>query len=83
MKAIIGHVSESGRLSLPADFRKAVGLGRGGSVVIELDGGEIRIRTVPEVVARAQALTRALLSDKPAGTVDAFLADRRREAEEE
>ena len=42
MKAIIGHVSESGRLSLPADFRKAVGLGRGGSVVIELDGGEIR-----------------------------------------
>ena len=83
MKAVIGRVSVSGRLSIPADFRKAVGLGRGGNVVIELAGGEIRIRTVGEVVAHAQKLTRAMLSDKHQGTVEAFLADRRRDAENE
>ena len=52
-------------------------------VVIELDGRDIRIRTVDEVVARAQALTRELLGDGPDVSVDAFLAERRREAERE
>jgi bifunctional DNA-binding transcriptional regulator/antitoxin component of YhaV-PrlF toxin-antitoxin module len=74
---------ESGRLSLPARFRKAVGLERGGEVLVELDGREIRITTVDEVVSRAQALTRRLLGEKPEASLDAFLAERRREAERE
>ena len=36
-----------------------------------------------EVIERAQVLTRLLLSDKPDATVDAFLAERRREAARE
>ena len=80
MNSIRGRVSESGRLSLPAEFRKAVGLERGGEVVVELEGREIRIRTVDEVVAQAQALTRRLLRDRRDSSVDAFLAERRREA---
>ena len=83
MKTAYGRVSGSGRLSLPAEFRKAVGLDRGGAVVIELDDSEIRIRTVAEVIARAQALTRDLLRDKPEGTLDAFLAERHRQANTE
>ena len=78
MNAIHGRVSKSGRISLPAEFRKAVGLDHGGDVVVELDGREIRIRTVDEVVSQAQALTRRLLGDKPAASVDAFLAERHR-----
>ena len=77
------RVSESGRISLPAEFRKAVGLEPGGDVVVELEGREIRIRTLDEVVAHAQALTHRLLRGKPDATVDAFLAERRREAEGE
>jgi bifunctional DNA-binding transcriptional regulator/antitoxin component of YhaV-PrlF toxin-antitoxin module len=83
MNAIRGRVSESGRLGLPAELRKAVGLDRGGDVVIELDGADIRIRTVREVVARAQALSNQLLADKSEGSVDAFLAERRKDAERE
>lgn len=83
MSAVLARVSESGRLSLPASFRKAVGLERGGEVVVELDGREIRITTVDEVVSRAQALTRRLLGEKPEASLDAFLAERRREAERE
>jgi len=83
MKAVRGHVSESGRLSLPAELRRAVGLDRGGEVILELDGRDIRIRTVDEVVAHAQTLARRLLADKPQASVDGFLADRRREASRE
>ena len=83
MNGVRARVSESGRISLPAEFRKAVGLERGGDVVVELEGREIRIRTLDEVVAHAQALTHRLLRGKPDATVDAFLAERRREVEGE
>jgi AbrB family looped-hinge helix DNA binding protein len=83
MNAIRGRVTESGRVSLPAELRKAIGLDRGGDVVFELDGREIRIRTVDEVIDRAQAITKRLLGGKPEASVDAFLAERRREAKRE
>jgi AbrB family looped-hinge helix DNA binding protein len=82
MKFARGRVSPTGRISLPADFRNAVGLERGRNVVLELDDGEIRIRTVPEVVARAQALSRRLLAGKPDVSVDEFLAQRREDWDE-
>jgi AbrB family looped-hinge helix DNA binding protein len=83
MVVIRGRVSETGRLSIPADFRKAVGLERGGDVVVELDGREIRIRTVDEVIAQARALTQRLIGSKPEASVDTFLSERRREATNE
>ena len=83
MNSVRGRVSESGRLSLPAEFRKAMGLERGGDVVVELEDREIRIRTVDEVVARAQALARELIGGKPGADVDSFLAERRRDGEGE
>lgn len=83
MAAVPARVSESGRLSLPADIRRAVGLDRGGPVVVELVDGEIRIRTVAEVVARAQVMTRALLGNALDLSSDALIAERRREAAQE
>jgi bifunctional DNA-binding transcriptional regulator/antitoxin component of YhaV-PrlF toxin-antitoxin module len=71
------HVSPTGRISLPADFRKAVGLERGGDVVVELDGRDIRIRTIQESIARAQAVARRLFADKPNVSSDDFLSRRR------
>jgi bifunctional DNA-binding transcriptional regulator/antitoxin component of YhaV-PrlF toxin-antitoxin module len=77
------QVSLSGRLSLPADLRKAVGLEKGGTVILELDGNDIRIRTLSEAVARAQELSKRLLAGKPALSVDDFLAHRRQDWGEE
>jgi AbrB family looped-hinge helix DNA binding protein len=71
------QVSASGRLSLPAEFRKSLGLEHGGNVIVELDGNDIRIRTVHEAVIQAQALSRRLLAGKPPLSVDDFLARRR------
>jgi bifunctional DNA-binding transcriptional regulator/antitoxin component of YhaV-PrlF toxin-antitoxin module len=60
-----GHVSETGRLSLPAELRRAVGLERGGPVRIEVVDGAIRIRTMKEVQNRIRALARESgLADK-------------------
>jgi AbrB family looped-hinge helix DNA binding protein len=78
-KVVRGRVSRTGRISLPADMRKEIGLERGGDVVVELDGRDIRIRSVAEVVSRAQDLSRQLLAGKPNSTVDDFLAERRRD----
>ncbi len=78
MNAIRGRISVSGRLSLPVEMRRAVGLERGGDIVIELEGRVIRIRAVDEIVAEAQALTRRLLEGKRDISVDAFLAARQR-----
>jgi bifunctional DNA-binding transcriptional regulator/antitoxin component of YhaV-PrlF toxin-antitoxin module len=72
-----GHVSPSGRISLPADFRKAVGLERGGDVVVELENREIRIRTLDDAIAEAQALSRRLLAGKRNASVDDFLKERK------
>ena len=83
MTVIHAKVSEAGRQSLPAEFRRAVGLERGGDVVVELAGREIRVRPLDEVVARAQELTRRLLAGRPGSSVEDFLAERRREAEQE
>ena len=83
MTSVRAKGTETGRLSLPADFRKAIGLERGGDVVVELAGKEIRIRPMDEVVHRAQELTRQLLASRVTASVDGFLAERRREAEAE
>jgi bifunctional DNA-binding transcriptional regulator/antitoxin component of YhaV-PrlF toxin-antitoxin module len=83
MSAARGRVSKSGRVSIPVEFRKAVGLEHGGNVLIELVGREIRIRTVDEVVAQAQAIARRLTAGNPEASVDEFLAERRRDAKRE
>src|SRR5580704_9138648 len=81
MKAMSCRISKSGRLSIPAAFRRAAGLEHGGNVIVELADREIRIRSVPEAVARAQAISKRLLAGKPDITVDEFIAERHREAE--
>jgi bifunctional DNA-binding transcriptional regulator/antitoxin component of YhaV-PrlF toxin-antitoxin module len=83
MTSVPAKVSPSGRLELPREIRKAAGLDRGGNVVVELHGREIRVRRVEDVVAQAQEFSRKLLRDHPEASVDHFLAERRREAAKE
>jgi len=82
INAILGRVSDSGRLSLPATFRKTLGLEHGGDMVVEMSDGAIHVRTLDQTVQRARELTKRLLANKPGSDVDGFLADRHREAKE-
>ena len=54
------RVMADGRVSLPAELRKKHGLAQGGEVMVEDAGDAIVPRTLDQVVARAQALSRKL-----------------------
>jgi AbrB family looped-hinge helix DNA binding protein len=77
------RVMPDGRMSLPADLRKRHGLANGGDVIVEDTGDAIVLRTLDQVVARAQAMSRRLVGDRDGASVDDFLAERARAAETE
>ncbi|MBV8867902.1 MAG: hypothetical protein JOY65_00575 [Acetobacteraceae bacterium] len=71
-------VAENGRLSVPARQRKLLGLEGGGLVVARIEGGELRIRPVRDVIAELQARV-ARYDTESDGGVDWLLQERRRE----
>ena len=76
------NITPNGRMSLPADMRKRLGLTDGGAVyLIETDDG-IVLRTAAQAVAQAQALAKRFTADKPEASVDAFLGARRQDSGE-
>ena len=81
MAAIRAKVSEAGRVDLPAQHRKQLGLENGGEVVVWVEDGEIRMRSVDDALTRAQEEVRRLLGGRRV-TVDDFLATRRQDTGE-
>ena len=81
--AVRAKISSSGELSLPAELRERHGLVAGAVVLIDDTGDGLVIRTWPQAVAHARAMSRRLLEGKPELTVDDFIADRRAEAARE
>ncbi|TYC78749.1 AbrB/MazE/SpoVT family DNA-binding domain-containing protein [Novosphingobium sp. BW1] len=73
-------ITPSGRLSLPADIRKRLGLAGGGSLIVEETPDGVILRTVAQSVAHARALARKYTADRPDASVDAFLANRREDS---
>ncbi|HEU4967774.1 AbrB/MazE/SpoVT family DNA-binding domain-containing protein [Sphingomonas sp.] len=71
-------VIDGGRLVLPAEIRRAMKLEKGDSVVLELDGDELRVRTMEAVVRRIQEKLRPYKTDK--SIVEELIEERRREA---
>jgi AbrB family looped-hinge helix DNA binding protein len=82
MNSIVTKVDPAGRLSIPAQHRRALGLEGGGPVVVALVGNEVRIRAVADVMTELQAEAARFLAGDNA-SVDAFLRERRREAAQE
>ncbi len=76
-------VMPDGRMSLPAELRKRHGLGNGGEVIVEDAGDAIVLRTLDQVVAQAQEMSRRLTEGKAGASLNEFLADRARDAESE
>lgn len=75
-------VAENGRLCLPVELRRALGLEKGGQVTLELEDGEVRLLTVAARVRRAQELTRKLFAGQ-SYTVDDFIREKRETAARE
>ncbi len=75
----VARVSEGGKMNIPANIRRQVGLEHGGPVMVSVVGGEIRMRVMRQVFADLQDEARALFGGSGV-TVDGFLAERRDEA---
>ena len=72
-------LGEGGRLVIPAEYRKALGLQPGDEVILVLEEGEVRLLTPQRAVQRAQALVRHYI---PEGRdlAEELLRERRDEA---
>ncbi len=80
MNGVSVKVAEGGRLVIPVEYRRALGLEPGGEVIIRMEDGELRIVTRAEAVRRAQEKVRQHIK-KGRSLVDELSAERRSEAE--
>lgn len=77
-------VSESGRVVIPVEVRRALGVKDGDTVVWEIKDGVALLTTQHERLRQAQALFQKYLPPQPGRSqVDEFIAERRIEAERE
>lgn len=73
-------VIAGGKIVIPAELRRELGIADGDTVVIARDmNGSLSIKTHAQVIAEGQQAFRAML--KTPFTVDDFIADRRNEAD--
>lgn len=75
-------ITPNGRMSLPADIRKRLGLSGGGALLIEETADGVILRTPAQSITHAQALARQYTAGNPEASVDAFLAHRRADSGE-
>jgi AbrB family looped-hinge helix DNA binding protein len=75
-------MNENGRVVIPVEFRKELGMKPGDQLVLELKGRELRLMTFRERIARVQALVAEHI---PAGRSlsKELIAERREEARRE
>ena len=72
------NVNESGRVVIPASYRKMLGLNGGGRVIFILRGDEVRITTRRQMIEQARRRIRKYV--KPGTSLSEELIAERREA---
>lgn len=76
------RIGKSGRLVIPIQYRKALGLTEGGGIMISLKDGHIEISPIEEAIKIAQEKVRKYL--KPgADLVEMLFEDRTEEVDNE
>ena len=82
MAVIRTKLGKGGRVVIPAEYRKRLGIEPGDEIIVTFKDGEIKITTVREAVRRAQAIVRRFV---PEGRMlsDELIRERREEAARE
>lgn len=83
MEARHVRIAPGGRVVIPAEFRKALGVRVGDDMVIELEGDELRLRSRQAAIKRVQAMVRKYIADPSRSLADELIAERREEAARE
>jgi len=79
MSQILARLGEGGRLVIPAEYRKALGVDVGDELVLVLEEGSLRVSTPREAIRRAQALVRSYVPEGKRLS-DELIAERRKES---
>ena len=82
MNGVSTKIADGGRVVIPAEHRRALGLEVGDEVIIRVVDGELRILTRAEAIRRAQSLVRRKVK-KGRSLVDELTNERRTEAANE
>ena len=82
MGRVMTKLGEGGRLVIPVEYRRELGVETGDELVLLLEYHSIRVLTPHEAIRRAQAIIRSYI---PEGSrlSDELIEDRRRDAERE
>ena len=82
MSDVSTRIAAGGRIVIPVDFRRELGVDIGDEVILRLVEGEVHILTRSQAIRKAQALVRKTI---PAGRslVKELLQERRKEAKRE
>ena len=80
MEAQRVKIVNGGKLVIPASMRRELGLSTGDTVLVDIDDGELRVRSVSRAIERARAILRKYVPEG-VSIADELIADRRREAE--
>lgn len=75
-------VDEAGRVLVPAEFRKALGIKPGDHLIMRVEDGELRLWTFREATRRVREMI-APYTVPGRSVADDLIEDRRREAERE
>ncbi len=72
-------VGKGGRVVIPANIRRRMGLNEGDEVILRMEDEELRVITPRQALRKAQALVRRHVPEG-ASLVEELIAERRREA---
>ena len=76
------NITPQGRMSLPADLRRRLGLVEGGAVFLEETEDGVVLRTAAQAVAHAQAIAKRFADGGKRVSVSGFLAHRKADSGE-
>jgi AbrB family looped-hinge helix DNA binding protein len=79
MNAQRGKIVSGGRLLVPAEFRRALGLSDGDTVVMEVTDNELHVRPIKSALRRIQRNLRRYAPEQ-GSVADELIAERRAEA---
>jgi bifunctional DNA-binding transcriptional regulator/antitoxin component of YhaV-PrlF toxin-antitoxin module len=79
MKRVLAKLGEGGRLVIPVEYRRALGVDVGDELVLVLEEGSMRVLTPQEAIRRAQTLVRSYIPEGRSLS-DELIAERHRES---
>ena len=82
MEPVFAKIDQSGRVVIPAAYRRELGIEAGDRVMIELDSRELRIMSHAEAIRSAQEIVARYIP-KGRSLADELIAERRGEAARE